>query len=226
MFALQFRELGVDFLAGSGAKWQCGPARTGVLYLRNKVLPQFNPNPLPEFWPTVTSSMTYPAHGGLPPRTTTSVASYDVGALLQDQGNPSLAQIDGLTKACQMWDTIGRQRIQDYVLGLSAHLKDLIAERFGARSLYSARDDARLASALTTFNPFANPTDVFSLDKANAFVAALRDQEHITVRNVIVPVIGSPTNHFPIRVSTHLFHDRHDVERFVAAASHLSRSMA
>jgi isopenicillin-N epimerase len=107
MFALQFRELGVDFLAGSGAKWQCGPARTGLLYLRNKVLPQFNPNPLPEFWPTVTSSMTYPAQGGLPPRTTTQVASYDMGALLQDQGNPSMAHMAAFTMACQMWEGIG-----------------------------------------------------------------------------------------------------------------------
>src|SRR5919198_673053 len=54
LFAFPYRELGVDFLAGSGGKWQCGPARTGVLYLRNKVLPAFNPNALPEFWPTIT----------------------------------------------------------------------------------------------------------------------------------------------------------------------------
>jgi selenocysteine lyase/cysteine desulfurase len=226
MFALKFRELGVDFLAGSGAKWQCGPARTGVLYLRNKVLPQFNPNPLPVFWPTVTSSMTYPAQGGLPPRTTTSVASYDVGALLQDEGNPSLAQINALTTVCSMWDTIGRQRIQDYVLGLAQHLKERIAERWGASALYSARDDKRLASALTTFNPFANPADVLDLNKANTFVTRLHDEEHITIRNVMVPVIGSAGLHFPIRVSTHLFHDLHDVERFIASAWRLSRSMA
>jgi selenocysteine lyase/cysteine desulfurase len=226
MLALRFRELGVDFLASSGAKWQCGPARTGVLYLRNKVLPQFNPNPLPEFWPTVTSSMTYPAQGGLPPRTTTSVASYDVGALLQDEGNPSIAQITALAQVCQMWDTIGRQRIQDYVLGLARQLKQRIAERWGAAALYSPMDDPRLDSALTTFNPFANPADVLDLNKANTFVSRLHDEEHITIRNVMVPVIGSAGLHFPIRVSTHLFHDLHDVERFVASAWKLSREMA
>jgi selenocysteine lyase/cysteine desulfurase len=43
MMNYRFRELGVDFLAGSTAKWHCGPGGTGVLYARNKVLPQFNP---------------------------------------------------------------------------------------------------------------------------------------------------------------------------------------
>ena len=32
-----FAEMGVDFLAGSGSKWQCGPAGTGILFVRNKV---------------------------------------------------------------------------------------------------------------------------------------------------------------------------------------------
>jgi selenocysteine lyase/cysteine desulfurase len=226
MFAMKLRELGVDFLAGSGAKWQCGPARTGVLYLRNKVLPQFNPNPLPEFWASVTSSMTYPANGGLPPRTTNSVATYDVGALLQDEGNPSLAQINAFTQVCQMWDAIGRQRIQDYILGLSHALKQRIAERWGVKAIYSAMDDPRLQSAMTVFNPFANPADVLDLTKANAFVTRLHDEEHITIRNVIVPVIGSAGPHYPMRVSTHLFHNLEDVERFVASAWRLSRAMA
>jgi selenocysteine lyase/cysteine desulfurase len=42
MMNYRFRELGVDFLAGSTAEWHCGPGGTGVLYARNKVLPQFN----------------------------------------------------------------------------------------------------------------------------------------------------------------------------------------
>jgi selenocysteine lyase/cysteine desulfurase len=225
MFASKFRELGVDFLAGSGGKWQCGPARTGVLYLRNKVLPQFNPNPLPEFWPTTTSTQGYP-DAGLPPRSTTSVASYDIAALLQDIGNPSLAQMAGFAKACQMWDGIGRQTIQDYVLGLATSLKQKIAERWGIGALYSPVDDARLRSAMTGFNPFANPADVMDKTKADAFVARLLAEHQITIRNTIVPVIGSAAPHYGMRVSTHLFHRRRDVDRFVDAAWQLSRAMA
>lgn len=225
MFAYRYRELGVDFLAGSGGKWQCGPARTGVLYLRNKVLPAFNPNPLPEFWPAITSTQDYP-DAGLPPRTSTGTASYDIAALLQDVGNPSLAQMTGFATACATWDRLGRKKIQDYSIGLANRLKAGVAERWGSGALYSAKSDARLLSAMTAFNPFARPEDVLDKVKADAFVARLHDEHHITIRNTIVPVAGSPTPHYAMRVSTHLFHRRHDVDRFLDAAWRLSRAMA
>lgn len=225
MFAYNFRELGVDFLAASGGKWQCGPARSGLLYLRNKVLPAYNPNPLPEFWPTISSSQGYPA-AGLPPRTTNATASYDIAAILQDTGNPSLTQIKGLVTACGLWDQLGRGAIQDYVLGLSARMKAGLAERWGMDALYSPVDDPRLHSALSTFNPFANPADVMDLNKANAFVTRLHDEYKITIRTTIVPVVGAPAAHNVIRVSTHLFHTTDDVDRFVDSAWRLSREMA
>lgn len=224
MFAYRYRELGVDFLAGSGGKWQCGPARTGVLYLRNKVLPAFNPNPLPEFWPTITSTQDYP-DAGLPPRSGTSTASYDIAALLQDVGNPSLAQMAGFAAACALWDRLGRQAIQDHAIGLADRLKAGVAERWGIGALYSAKSDPRLRSAMTAFNPFARTEDILDKTKADTFVARLHDEHHITIRNTIVPVIGSPTPHYAMRVSTHLFHRRRDVDRFLDAAWRLSREM-
>jgi isopenicillin-N epimerase len=223
MFDLRYRELGVDFLAGSGAKWQCGPARTGVLYLRNKVLPRWNPNPLPTFWPTVTSTQKYPA-GGLPPRSATGVATYDIAALLQDVGNPNLALINGLTAACRIWDGIGRATIERHSVGLASYLKELIAERWGIAALYCPKDDLRLVSALTAFNPFAAATDVLDAAKATAFVNRLQEEYRITVRSTIVPMPDGPV-HNPVRVSTHLFHDRGDVDRFVRAAWKLSRAL-
>ncbi len=224
MFDYRYRELGVDFLAGSGGKWQCGPARTGVLYLRNKVLNAYNPNPLPEFWPTITSTQAYP-DAGLPPRTSTATASYDVAALLQDVGNPSLAQITGFVKACEVWDRLGRKDIEHHSLGLAARLKDKIAERWGIGALYSPKDDPRLVSAITAFNPFVHPADAHSLDKANAFVTRMHDEHKITIRTTIVPIAGAPAPSNAIRVSTHLFHNKHDVDRFVDAAWRLSRAM-
>lgn len=224
MMAARFRELGVDFLAGSGAKWQCGPAKTGVLYLRNKIVSAHNPNPLPEFWPTV--SMTYPLEGGLPPRTSTDAETHDIGGVLQEVGSGSLTQIVGFAKACEIWDGIGRRRIQDHVLGLASHLKDAIAERWGVDALYSPKDDPRLPSALTTFNPFARAMDVLDATKVTEFVDRLSVQHHIVIRTTQVPVIGSATPHHPVRVSTHLFHGQDDVNRFVDAAWRLSRAMA
>ena len=109
--------------------------------------------------------------------------------------------------------------------GLANRLKAGIAERWGIGALYSATSDPRLLCAMTAFNPFTNPTDVLDKVKADAFVARLHDEHHITIRNTIVPVIGSATPHYAMRVSTHLFHSRHDVDRFLDAAWQLSRAM-
>jgi isopenicillin-N epimerase len=225
MFAYAYRELGVDFLAGSGAKWQCGPSRTGVLYVRNKVVAGFNPNPLPEFWPTVTSSEEYPA-AGLPPRTRDSAASYDIAALLQVVGGASLAQMAGFSAACRVWDRIGRKTIEDHVLGLANRLKEGVVERWGAPALYSPLTDPRLRCAMTTFNPFARPADLLDKAKAETFVARMLDEHRVKIRFTTVAVSGSATPHYPLRISTHLFHSRHDVDRFLDAAWQVSRAMS
>src|SRR5262249_44351010 len=158
-------------------------------------------------------------------RTSTSTASYDIAALLQDVGNPSLAQMTGFSTSCAIWDQLGRQAIQDHSLGLASRLKDGVAERWGIGALYSAKSDPRLLCAMTAFNPFAQPSDVLNKVKADAFVARLHDEYHITIRNTIVPVIGSPTPHYAMRVSTHLFHSSEDVDRFLDSAWLLSRAM-
>lgn len=224
MMAYEFRELGVDFLAGSAAKWQCGPGGTGILYVRNKVLARYNPNPLPEFWPVVSSG--YPTSGDVPPRATGSTASYDIGAYLQTVGNSSLAIMAGVRSACEVWERIGRQRVEDRVLGLSGYLKELVVERWGKSRLYSPMDDPRLVCALTSFSPFRDPRDVHDGAKTTAFVARLKDEYGIVIRTSDFPVIGSSRPHQAVRVSTHLFHQREDVDRLVDAMWELSVEMA
>lgn len=223
MMNYSMHDLGVDFFAGSAAKWQCGPGGTGVLYVRNKVDARYNANPLPTFWPMITSS--YP-DAGLPPRTTTATASYDMGRYLTSVGNGSIALQAGVKQAMTMWDAIGRQRIEDHVLGLSAHLKELIAERWGVERLYSPKDDPRLVCALTSFNPFANAADATNQAKSVEFVARMKSEHSIVIRNVDFPVIGASSSHWAVRVSTHLFHQHDDVERVVDAMWKLSRAMA
>lgn len=51
MFPIDLRALGIDFFASAGHNWQCGPLGTGMLYIRNRVIPEHNGLPLPEFEP-------------------------------------------------------------------------------------------------------------------------------------------------------------------------------
>lgn len=221
MLDYRWRELGIDFLAGSMAKWQCGPGGTGVLYVRNKKT-KWNSTDLPTFWPVISSS--YP-RDGLGPRTWGTTSEYDIGRYLTSVGNGPLAQVAGLHEVCNLWDRIGRRRIHDYVNGLSQYCKELVAERFGVDRLYSPKDDARLRCALTGFNPFVTATDVMSKDKSDAFVERVKAEHGITIRNVDFPVVGAPAVHVGVRISTHLFHDRQDVERVVDACWKVSRAM-
>lgn len=223
MFAYEYRALGVDFIAGSCAKWQCGPAGTGVIYMRNKVLPEYNPNPLPEFWPVVASS--YPPEGGLPPRSSNSEAAYDLGKYLTSIGNGSLGTMTALDATYTVWDRIGRKRIEDYVLGLALRMKQNVTDRWGKKALYSPMGDERLRCALTSFNPFQDPADVTNKEKSDALVARVREYGY-TIRNTNFEVIGSAQEHYPVRISTHLFHNQRDVDGVTAAVWKASQALA
>jgi selenocysteine lyase/cysteine desulfurase len=232
MMAYDYAKLGVDFMAGAGHKWQCGPGSTGILVIRNKVRAQYNPLPLPPYFPVVTSSYA-PTIGGVPwsQRATGPVETYNIGNVIQSCGSKHTPLINSLGAACDMWDQIGRQTIQDYILGLSSYLKDSIVARFGGTgALYAPKDDPELLSALTSFSPFYyNPSLITQSAASNTFVSRLSNEYGIVVRNTTVPVPnagGGTTNHYPLRVSTHLWHDRRDVDRLVEACLDLAGKMS
>jgi selenocysteine lyase/cysteine desulfurase len=224
MLDVNFHELGADFIAGSGNKWQCGPPGTGILYMRNKVLPQYNARPLPAFWPVV--SVWYPLEGGLPPRTTTSEATYDIGEYIQNTGATSVGRMRGLETACQIWQRIGRGRIERHILHLSRYLKDRIVEHWGDDALYSPYRDPRLLTGLTTFNPFAVVADTRDEKKYLEFVRRLEHEHRIIVKHTQFPVDGSGRLHFGIRMSTRLYHTAQQIDDLVVALRAVSRAMA
>lgn len=229
MMAYNYAELGVDFMSGAGHKWQCGPGSTGILVIRNKVRAQFNPLPLPAYFPVITSS-----YSGGPSwfnRATGPVATFNIGNVIQSCGSKHSPLINTLGAACDMWDQIGRQTIQDYILGLAGYLKDSIVARLGGTAaLYAPKDDPELLSALTSFNPFYyNPSLITQSAVSGSFVSRLNAEYGIVVRNTTVPVpnaAGGLTNHYPLRVSTHLWHDRRDVDRLVDACMDLATKMS
>ncbi len=226
MFNLDFHSTGIDFWGCSGHKWQCGPGGTGILYIRNRVS-EHNPLPLFNFWPTNTNNTTLTG-----PRTNANAASYQIGARVQGIGNPNYPMLKVFEGCCTFWDEIGRQAIEDHDLALSAYLKQLIAAQWGVGSLYSPMGDPELVSGLTSFHPFHHISQVLSTaqataeaQRANTFVERLRTQYGIVIRNTSVPVAGSPGNHTPMRISTHLFHGVNDVRRLVASMRELTKLM-
>jgi selenocysteine lyase/cysteine desulfurase len=223
MLNANLREVGVDFLAGSGSKFQCGPLGTGLLYARNKVIPEHNPLPLPTFWPVI--STWYPLLGSTPPRTETEVETYNMGDYLQSAGSASIARAAALTKACEIWDRIGRDRIEARVLELGAYARERIAEQFGENALYSPAADPRLHSPLVAFNPFRDPEDAWNGKKLDIFVDRLEKEHKIWTRWVEFDRPDSPHLHYAARVCTHIFNTFDEIDHAVKALARLAEDM-
>ena len=232
MMAYTYADLGMDFMSGAGHKWQCGPGSTGILIVRNKVRAS-NPTPLPPYWPILTSSYppTPPSGVKWTNRATGGTATYDIASVLQGTGSMNGPMFRSLAKACEVWDRIGRKKIETYDLTLASYLKEKIAERWGVDRLYSPKDDPKLLSGLTSFNPFANAADVTNSQKSSQFVARMLSDyaPAFVIRNVNcpmdVPGSGVP-DHWIVRISTHLWHDAADIDRLVDSMWDLSRKMA
>lgn len=220
MMAYNYSDLGMDFMSGAGHKWQCGPGSTGILIVRNKIRPS-NPLPLPNWYPIHTSSWTSR------PRTTNGTATWDIASVITSCGSLHTPMFHALVSSCGLWDQIGRKKIETYDLTLSAYLKERIAEVWGVDRLYSPKDDPKLTSALTSFNPFVTPGDVLNSAKSGQFVARMLSDHSpgFVIRNVNVPVAGATSDHYVIRISTHLWSSVDDIDRLVAAMYDLSRKM-
>lgn len=215
MLNLDFRDLGCDFYSGSGHKWQCGPGRTGIAYIRNQG------GDLPEFW-VMEGRYRENAHQ--------REEGDDIAGLLQSHGNPNYPAYRALQDSCLFWDDLGRQRIEDYVLDLSAYTKQRIRDVFGTQARFYCPDARELSSGLTTFNPFDDPTN---FDQTFEFRERLREEYGYVIRYTNFHetledfLIGAPTRPYTYahRISTHLFHDRGQIDGLVDAMYDLFQNM-
>jgi len=204
MIKLDFHDIGCDFYAGSGHKWQCGPGATGILYVKRDT------PALDHYYPINASLYPYRDHFGI----TTQ---------LQYVGNDNYPAKRALRDVCAMWDTIGREKIEAYVLSLSARCKEKIRERFGEDVLIFSPDVPELASGLTTFNPFSDPTDS---NLVVTFRDRLREEYGYIIRYTNFKInLADSRDTYALRISTHLFHDEDQVDGLVDAMHHLYRRM-
>jgi selenocysteine lyase/cysteine desulfurase len=220
MLDWSFRASGADFIACSGSKYQCAPLGTGILYVRNKVFEEFNPLPLPTLWPVI--STWYPMVGSPPPRSTSSVASDDIGDYLQSAGSANLARGAALAAACAMWDAIGRDRIHRRVMALGDHARERLLERFGEPAMYSPGEDERLRSPLVAFTPFRDPVDAWNVKKISALTDRLAHEHGIWIRWTEFDVPESPHQHYAARLAPHIFNDPDEIDRAVAVIARVA----
>lgn len=223
MFQIDYGALGMDFMSGAGHKWQCGPGSTGFLVIRNKIRAS-NPLPLPKWFPVHTSSYNADALANR------SAAFYDTAACVTTCGSVHTPLFNALVKSCEVWDEIGRKKIETYVTTLSDYLKEKIVERWGIESLYSPKTDKRLTCALTCFNPFYKTTPAYIMDSAKSanFVARMASDYNpsFIIRNVNFQVIGAPSDHYGVRISTHLWTNADEIDALVDAMWDLANKMA
>jgi selenocysteine lyase/cysteine desulfurase len=143
-----------------------------------------------------------------------------------------------------MWDTWGRQNIENYVIALAQYLRARLTSIWGPNCLgttYNANVPHWARTGLTSFNPFSPGFDYnapLTVAQATAqtaqsgnAVTALRNTHRVVVRNTNCPhslrgnpgasadavTPGAQTSSHPLRISTHLFHHAADVDQLVAA---------
>lgn len=199
MLNLNFHDIGCDFYAGAGHKWQCGPGQTGILYVRNNntpaapatytkvvtinganvtlTLPGYtNTNAMPAFWPT--NSGGYSSTAGTALQGGIRDATDNISATLMSIGNPSYPALRALQECCQMWDAWGRQNIENYIVALAQYLRSRLAAIWGplcTATPYDASTPNHARIALTSFNPFSAGYDynrVLSAAEATAQTTA------------------------------------------------------
>jgi selenocysteine lyase/cysteine desulfurase len=213
MIELDFQDMGCDFYAASGHKWQCGPGATGILYIRN------HGEELPTLWPQ--NSCLYQIFAQ--PLDNDRSRIKDISGLFVLRGQENYPALQAMLDACDLWEEIGRDRIEAYVCELSSYLKKRIKRTFGNSALLFSPDIPEFTSGLTSFNPFK---DINDGKKIEEFVDRLKKEMGYIIRFTEFHLHkGDPKPAYALRISTHLFHDQTQVDGAVDAMYRIWKTM-
>jgi selenocysteine lyase/cysteine desulfurase len=125
--------------------------------------------------------------------------------------------------ACNMWEKIGRDHIEAYVCRLSAYLKQRLEDTFGGDGTFFSPNVPEFTTGLTSFNPFVDMTDG---ELIKTMVNRLQDEAGYQIRYTNFPLyLGDPAQTYALRISTHLFHDKKQIDGLVEAMCDIYRDM-
>lgn len=212
MIELDFHDMGCDFYAASGHKWQCGPGATGILYIRN------HGDNLPELW--AQNSCLYPMLAQ--PMKNNRSQIKDISSLFVLRGQENYPAFQAMLDACDLWEEIGRDRIEMYDCNLGSYLKKRIQATFGDSAMLFSPDIPEFTSGLTSFNPFP---DMHDPKKIQELVDRLQKEGYVIRFTEFYLHVGDPKLTYALRISTHLFHDHEQVDGVVESLHGLYREM-
>jgi selenocysteine lyase/cysteine desulfurase len=195
MIDLNMDDLGCDFYACSPHKWLNAPPGTGVLYMREDAQDLV--------WPTVTEAY-IDADG--------SKMTDHRKVLFQMRGQQCTPVYRGLLDAIDFQNAIGKDKIQDRVMELSAFAKEMIIETWGPDSLFSPMEE-ELSSGLVSFNPF---DDHYEKRRASNIFNTLWDRNIITRRVEFRDKLSDPQMKHALRLSTHILNSKSQIEKVLS----------
>jgi len=168
MLAVDVKQLGADIYATSGHKWLMGPKETGFVYIRKEVQNRINP---------VFTSSGY-------------------GSYSASSGTRNVANIIGLGESLAWHELIGKDKIENRILGLSAYCREQLEEVKGLEIISSM--DKQLATALVSAR---------LLEAKNRDVYLEMRKNNIVVK--VLPMYNA------LRFSNHMFNTKEDINKMV-----------
>jgi len=214
MLPVDCHAYGADFIAGAGHKWLCGGPGTGILYCRTADAVN---NPLPPF--AVGSFAGY-GNQFVAPSALFNSRAFSPSSYTQSRGEYNTPAVYAMTDSLAFFSEIGLNAIYDRGVALGNYLKGLVVDEWGPNALWVQQNpDARFATAVTSFNPFADkdsndPAKHAAMNTAISTILTNLSKEmpKIYARSTTwrTSHLGTTDNRVGLRISTHGVYNNYD----------------
>ena len=194
-FNLDLTAMGCDFYAGCFHKWMLGPSGTAFLYVREESLEKLRPVMIGGHSDTGWDMTSTPP----------TLAGYVPSARRFDYGTQSKALAVGMVAATEFHTQIGKDRVETRLQTLNQYLLDGLLELNNKLDILTPLEkESRIA--LLTFRPKNMPYQVCGDELGKA---------GFRIRQVPEGKVNA------IRVSTHVYNTKEEVDAFLAALTRI-----
>lgn len=188
MLDLNLNDTGCDFYSSCCHKWMLGPKGTGFLYVKKEMLDVLKPYMVGAYRDSGWDMLSNPP----------SMKGYAPSAHRFCYGTQSSELYYGIEAAIKFHETIGKKVVEDRVKHLGTYLRGLLAE-LGDKVEMVTPEELASRGAVTAFRLKNLTMQQF--------------QEKATKENFVIRIV--PENNVNcIRISTHIYTQKSEIERF------------